>query len=230
LQIPKDDKRRLIFKQFLYKRSLKFSELECSTQIRSNELAYFLQKLISEQILTKEETKYTLTKEAEKYIPFFVDDNKPSPLPVVLVAVHDNKTDKYLLIYRKKRPYKDHWGLVGGRIKFDESIEQAAVRNIKTKTFLDVEFTSINAVVHETYREESDIKQGLILFFVFTTPLTKIKEKEDLKWFTLDEIKQLKIIPSDKWLFLNKLHSRVDVLSETIIESNESLSMEKNKN
>lgn len=226
MNLLKDAKRKDIFKQFLYSDSLKFSDIEKCTKIRSNELAYFLQKLINEKILTKENGEYQLTKDAEKYIPFFVEDNKLSPLPVVLVAI--KKDDKYLLIHRVKRPYNDHWSLVGGRINLDESIEHAAIRNVKEKTFLDVRFVSTNSIVHERHAENDESKSAFMLFFVLTEPISEIKEQDNLKWFTKEEIDQLKMIPSDKWLMLNKINSTIDVIEETINEESDKLSMEMN--
>ncbi|MFC1754558.1 NUDIX hydrolase [Thermoproteota archaeon] len=224
MQALKDDKRRDIFKQFLYNNSMKFSEIERATKIRSNELAYFLQKMIDDSILMKDNGNYILTKQAEKHIPFFVEDNKQSPLPVVLVACR-NHEGKILLIHRKKRPYNNQWSLPGGRIKLHETIEDATIRNIKEKTFLDVKFVSVNAIVHEHYKADEEMKSAFMLFFVLTEPLNQIKEQPHLRWFSLDEIKELKMIPSDQWLVLNKLESRTDVIHETINEDSQ-LSMQ----
>ena len=228
MQLLKDIKRKEIFKQFLYNNSLKFNEIEKNTGLRSNELAYFLQKMIDEGIITKTDNTYKLTKEAEKLIPFFVDDDKLSPLPVVLVACRD-KEGKVLLIHRKKRPYNEHWSLPGGRIKIHETIEDAAVRNIKEKTFLDVKFSSVNAVVHERYNDRETTKSAFVLFFVLAEPISTIKQKPDLKWFSREEIRKLKMIPSDQWLVLNRLNSNVEVIQESIIEEDE-LSMAINPN
>jgi len=94
-------KRRKIFQQFLYAKSLKFNEIEKATGIRSNELAYFIQKLVDDSILLKEGDVYRLTETAEKYIPFFVQSEaETSPLPVVLVACV--KQGKVLLWKRNK--------------------------------------------------------------------------------------------------------------------------------
>ena len=220
MQSLKDTKRREIFKQFLYNNSLRFNEIEKKTNLRSNDLAYFLQKMTDEGILIKEDTDYKLTKDAEKHIPFFVDDNKLSPLPIVLIACK-NKEGKILLIHRKKRPYNEHWSLPGGRIRISETIEEATIRNIKKKTFLDVDFISNNAVVHERYNDRETTKSAFVLFFVLVEPKTTIKEKPDLKWFSKEEIRTLKMIPSDQWLVLNKLNSNVEVIQESIIEEDE---------
>ncbi|MFQ5475134.1 MAG: NUDIX hydrolase [Candidatus Nanoarchaeia archaeon] len=213
------DKRRAIFRCFLYNKELKFSEIEKKTSIRSNELAYYIQKLIDEQILIKNEESYSLTKEAEKYIPFFVDDNSLSPLPVVLVIC--KKGDKILLQFRKKRPYENHWSLISSRLRLGETIKEATKRSMKEKTFLDVSFISINSVIHEQNKMDNEVKNSFVFFLVLTEPLNEIKEKDDLKWFSIEELEQLKMIPSDRWLLLNKLDDRAEVVEEFILGERE---------
>ena len=59
---------KLIFKQFLYKDKLKFSQIEKLTGIRSNKLAYYLKQLVAKNVLQKEDDQYSLTKESVKQI------------------------------------------------------------------------------------------------------------------------------------------------------------------
>ncbi len=215
-------KKKEIFKQFLFNKKLRFNEIEKLTKIRSNELAYFLEKLIENNILKKNEEFYELSETYEKFIPFFSE--QLSPLPVVLIAcIQDNKI---LLHKRTKRPYENHWSLVGGKIYLNETVHTAAKRMLKEKTFLDGEVISINSVVHEQVKNGEEIKHAYFLFFVVMKPLTQIKDKENIKWFGLNELKDVKIIPSDLWLIQNKLNEKIELTSEVIIEENNSLVMQ----
>ncbi len=215
-------KKKEIFKQFLFNKKLRFNEIEKLTRIRSNELAYFLQKLIDNNILKKNKESYKLSEDYEKFIPFFSD--QLSPLPVVLIAcIKDNKI---LLHKRAKRPYENHWGLIGGRIYLNETINSAAKRMLKEKTYLDGEVVSINSIVHEQVRYDKEIKHAYFLFFVIMNPLSEIKEKQNIKWFDINEVENLKIIPSDLWLIKNKLNSKIELTEEFIIENNDSLKMQ----
>ena len=56
-------------------------------------------------------------------------------LNVVLGALISNKS--ILLIKRRKPPYRNYWGLPGGKIKAGEQIEKAAVREIKEETGIE---------------------------------------------------------------------------------------------
>lgn len=215
-------KKKEIFKQFLFNKKLRFNEIEKLTKIRSNELAYYVEKLIENDILKKNEEFYELSETYEKFIPFFSE--QLSPLPVVLIACI--KDDKILLSKREKRPYENHWGLVGGKIYLNETINSAAKRMLKEKTYLDGEVVSINSVVHEQVKDDEEIKHAYFLFFVVMNSSNEIKEKQNMKWFDLSEVDKLKIIPSDLWLIQNKLNSKLDVMEEFIVENNDSLKMQ----
>jgi len=211
----KHKKRKEIFRQFVYNDRLKFNELEKATKIRSNELAYFLKKLVEESILLKQNNYYRLSKNAEKLIPLF--GKQISPLPVILVACI--KDSKLLLWKRNKRPYKDLWSLIGGRIKLNETLEQACLRVLKEKTFIDGKFVSINACLNEKVEENNDIKHAFILFLSKAIPLTDVKEKINLRWFDIKTLKEKNIIPSDYWLIKNKLSSKIKIEEEVLKEN-----------
>ena len=215
-------KKREIFRQFLFNKKLRFNEIEKLTKIRSNELAYFLEKLIDHDVLKKNEEFYELSETYEKFIPFFSE--QLSPLPVVLIAcIKDNRI---LLYEREKRPYENHWGLVGGKIYLNETVHTGAKRMLKEKTYLDGEVVSINSVVHEQVKEDDEVKHAYFLFFVVMELSSEIKEKQNIKWFDLNEVDKLKIIPSDLWLIQNKLNSKIDIMEEFIVENNDSLKMQ----
>ena len=215
----KHKKRQEIFRQFIYSDRLKFNEIEKLTKIRSNELAYFLNKLVEESILIKQGSYYRLSKAAEKLIPLFGKDI--SPLPVVLVVCI--KENKILLWKRNKRPYKNLWSLAGGRILLNETLPQASLRILKEKTFIDGKFISTNAVINEKVEENNEIKHAFILFLTKVQPLTEIKEKTNVKWFNIKNLKPNKVIPSDYWLIQNKLNSKINIPEETLKENKRKL-------
>ena len=208
-------KRKKIFGQFLYNEKLRFNEIEKATGIKSNQLAYFLQKLVEEKILEKKGETYGLHKDAEKYIPFFVTNpDELSPLPVVLVAYeHDGRI---MLLKREKRPYAGYWGLISGRILLDETIRNCAMRIIKKKAFLEGRFEGVNAIVHERTRTDDRILHAFLLILVTIRGNGAIKEKGNLKWFSLEELGAAKVIPSDLWMIRTKLGKRAKISEEIV--------------
>ena len=122
---------------------------------------------------------------------------------------------------RKIRPYKDYYGLIGGKIKMEEDFKEASLRIIKEKTSLNSEFISLNSVFYERVFEKI-IKHSFILFFAkLKTAETEFKESSygSLKWFNLNKLNR-KIIPSDLWLIKNKLNSKLDLNSAFLTEKN----------
>ena len=49
----------------------------------------------------------------------------------------------FILIKRKKDPYKDYWALPGGFVEYGESVEDAAIREAKEETSIDVELKDL---------------------------------------------------------------------------------------
>lgn len=215
--------REKIFKIFTENYSLKFNEIEKKLGLRSNKLAYYIKNLVKEGILEKKNEKYFLSKEAEKYIPFFSNRERGSlnPLPIVLVAaVHKNEV---LLTKRKKRPYKDYWCMPGGKILSEETIQTAASRLLKEKTSIEMTNISINYIAHERVLNKSDIKHSFILFF--TKAISKNKDfksttNEELKWFSISKLNKRNIVPSDYWLIKNKLKSKLNLKQFDMYERN----------
>ncbi|MBD3259666.1 NUDIX domain-containing protein [Candidatus Woesearchaeota archaeon] len=206
--------REQIFKLFMQNTKLKFNEIEKALKIRSNMVSYHLEQMQKEGLIEKKDDYYYLTKEAEKYLPILphVIGEGLSPLPVVLVAVIND--GKILLMKRNRRPYKDYWSMIGGKMLLEESFGQASKRIVEKKAKLNAEFVSINSVLHERVEGDEMVKHSFILFFTkMKTEKTEFRRSEygDLRWFDLNEIDKLKIIPSDLWLIKNKLDSTIDV-------------------
>ncbi len=147
-----------------------------------------------------------------------VSGRELTPLPIVVISVINE--DNILLINRKRRPYYNYWGLIGGKILMGETIRDASLRLVKYKSGISSKFVSYNSILHENVKEKNVLKHDFILFFTkVSTDEFNFKESEygTLKWFKLNKIPN-KIIPSDKWLIKNKLNSKLDIESFLINE------------
>lgn len=213
--------REKIFELFFKNNYLKFSQIEKELGIRSNQLVYHLNSMISEGLIEKEGDLYKLTLEAEKVLPFFkhITGQEIGALPVVLVAVL--KDDNICFLKRKKRPYNGYWGMIGGKVRMQESISENALREVKEETGLDCEFSKINKIVYERVNEDGKFKHAFVLFFVSVKAISdKIVECDEgeVKWFDLKELDNLEIIPSDLWMIKNYLDSKSDMKQVIINE------------
>ncbi len=73
------------------------------------------------------------------------------------------RNNKFVLIKRANNPFKDFWALPGGFVEYGETVEQAAIREAKEETGLDVEPLGILGV----YSEPSRDPRGHVVSIVF---------------------------------------------------------------
>ena len=59
----------------------------------------------------------------------------------------------FILIKRKNNPYKDCWALPGGFVEYGESVENAAIREAKEETSIDVELKELVNIYSEPNRD-----------------------------------------------------------------------------
>lgn len=212
---------REIFKLFTTNRKLKFNEIEKQLQIRSNLLVYHLDQMKKQGLVEKQDETYQLTKTAEEMLPFYVHLTKQETgvLPVVLTAIINQ--NQVCLIKRNKRPYKDHWGFVGGKMKMGESIKETALREAQEETSLDLEFDSVKNIFHEHTHENQKPKHSFLLILVQLNAKNKefkITEEGELKWFDLNNLPTENIIHSDIWMLKNHLKNNLKIPQVSIEE------------
>ena len=95
-----------------------------------------------------------------------------NPTPTVDTIIQ--KGSKVLLVERKKDPFKQTMVLPGGFINEGEFAEDAAIREVKEETSLDIELENILGV----YSDPSRDPRGHIMSTVF---IGKISDKSDNK-------------------------------------------------
>ncbi len=183
---------------------LRFADIHKKVQERSNLVTYHLKKLVSQKIVLKNGDKYCLAPEAEFFLPY-LETVKQIKLPVVLIAVV--KQNKILLIKRDQRPYQDCWSLPGGKIHFDETIEEASVRVARRELGASVIINNVCGLVDERVFADK-AKHGWLLFVVRACLNTPVNNG---KWFAIKDLDALRIIESDKWMIRNLLNKKIDV-------------------
>ncbi|MEM5766502.1 MAG: NUDIX hydrolase [Candidatus Aenigmatarchaeota archaeon] len=76
---------------------------------------------------------------------------KRARFPKVDIIIEDG--GKILLVKRKIKPFKDKWVLPGGHLEENETVEEAAMRETKEETSLDVKLNGILGVYSEPKRD-----------------------------------------------------------------------------
>lgn len=217
--------RKQIFDLFSVHSKLKFNQIARALGLRSNMVAYHLECMQKDGVIEKKGLFYSLTCSAERQIPVFSRGaSVQSPLPIVLVAVMHKR--KIVLLKRTKRPYMDYWGLIGGKLRFDETIFEAVKRLVREKTACDCSNVSLNSVLHERVIDSGVIKHSFVLFFAkveIDACLLQNKGYGSLKCFSLKELKKADVIPSDLWLIKNKLSFRIKIPTLNLFECDDKL-------
>jgi ADP-ribose pyrophosphatase YjhB (NUDIX family) len=179
---------------FLFKKRLKFSDIEKSLNERSNKIAYHLKNLLKKKVLCLEEKTYFLSESSEYLIPYLSD--KKSTLLAVIIHIGNSK--ECYLIKRIKRPYFGKLALPGGRILLGESLSQSVSRIMKEKFNINAKITTIHSVSLEHVRKKNKKLHSFMLIFV------SAKTKEKLNLTPIDKVKK-EIIRSDYNLLKNDL-------------------------
>ena len=116
-----------------------------------------------------------------------------NPTPTVDTIIQNDS--KILLVKRKKDPFKQKMVLPGGFINEGERVEDAAIREVKEETSLDIEIDNILGV----YSDPSRDPRGHVMSTVF---IGKISDKSDkiapiagddaasIKWVDLASIEE----------------------------------------
>ena len=220
-----------IFRVLSENKKLNFNRIREMINIPSNKLSYQLNLMKDNDFVVNDEGQYSLTLNAQRLLPYFsqILKKEVGVLPVVLGIVRNK--DKILLIKRKKMPYKDYWGLFGGKQINGETIAETIEREVLEESKIKTNMTKINGIVYERLVENNEFKHSLLL--IITTLNTKeINAKEqdegEVRWFDFEEVLKGKIediIPSDLEFLKRYAHKKIEIKHIVMNEQGEKLSL-----
>lgn len=137
-----------ILRHLLFSAASGFAEMQKSTELTSDHFNFHIKKLQSEGYVSKDGSQYRLTGKGKEYANRMdTDDNQIEKQPKVSIAITLERTGadgqrEFLFQQRKKNPYFDFWGRVGGKMRWGETIIEAANRELMEETGLtaDLEY------------------------------------------------------------------------------------------
>jgi 8-oxo-dGTP diphosphatase len=122
-------------------------------------------------------------------------------IPRVVASVIIKKDNKLLLVKEILESFKEYWIFPGGGVDFGETLLDAAKREIKEEIGLDIkikEFLGFKEAIFPNYDYHT------VIFFFLAEPLNdkiiKTDKILDLKYFTKEEIENLNLVESAKWV------------------------------
>jgi ADP-ribose pyrophosphatase YjhB (NUDIX family) len=124
------------------------------------------------------------------------------------VGLYVVKDGKVLLVRRGNEPGRGKWSLPGGRIRFGERSEEAALREMREETGLEVRLRRVVDVVDVFWRSERGelLEHFVIVDFeaeVIGGELRPADDALDARWFSPEELKGLEMTESTR-RFLEK--------------------------
>ena len=116
---------------------------------------------------------------------------KNPALTVDTIILEDNKI---ILIKRLNNPFKDHWAIPGGFVEYGEKVEDAAVREAKEETGLDIELTKLVGVYSDPERDpRGHTVTVAFLSKIIGGTLKSDSDAKDAKFIDIDELKNMEL-------------------------------------
>ena len=118
----------------------------------------------------------------------------PHPAVTADCIVYNKEDDKIyvLLIQRKNDPYKDSWAFPGGFINIDESAEEAAIRELKEETGLEI--SNIEQLKAYSNPDRDPRERVITIAFIAESKIKDVKGGDDAKearWFDISQLPSL---------------------------------------
>jgi 8-oxo-dGTP diphosphatase len=110
-----------------------------------------------------------------------------NPTPTVDIIVHQE--NRIILIHRKHPPHG--WALPGGFVDEGEKVEQAAVREAKEETGLDVTLQDLLYVYSDPKRDLRQHTMSVVFTATAEGEAAAADDADDLAYFDLDDLPEL---------------------------------------
>lgn len=135
-----------ILRHLLFVPSAGFADIQRATDLTSDHFNFHIKKLMDEGYIEKADKLYRLSRKGKEYANRMdTDENEIEKQPkvsVVIVLERINARGQRESLYqqRLKNPYYGFWGRLGGKMRWGESIVEAARRELLEESGLEADF------------------------------------------------------------------------------------------
>lgn len=191
-----------ILKTLLFKEKARFAELN-TDGISNDHFTFHLKRLLEQKLVEKNEQGfYCLTIVGKEYANRLDTDAKEvcaerqAKLSVLVVCIDDlDKKRRYLVQQRLKHPSFGFYGFVSGKIKWGETVYEAAQRELKEETGLEAKL-ALAGIEHKIdYSDKNELLEDKYFYVMkgtdFAGQLLETFEGGKNIWLTKQEIEKL---------------------------------------
>jgi len=191
-----------ILRNLLFREKLRFSELN-NLNLSNDHFNFHLKRLIAKKLIEKDEKGfYSLTARGKEYANRLNTDlqkvkiERQAKTSCLVVCFKDTgRSRKFLMQQRLKHPYFGFYGFVSGKIRWGETIYEAASRELEEETGLKAKL-ELAGIEHKIdYSKDDKLLEDKYFYILKGTKLSgELQESFEGGrniWFTEKEINRL---------------------------------------
>lgn len=187
-----------IIKSLTLTPKLRFNQLQIKG-LESEHTNYHLKKLVLLKLVEKKEENYSLTDKGKDYSNLLDDQikivEKQPKVSIIVNAQRVNESGEieFLMNKRLRQPYFGKVGRITGKVRYGETMKEAAERELFEETGL----TATSFYLYEIYRKmrhrnEGDFVQDVLFYQFYVTgiegSMIKKTEIQENFWATAEEL------------------------------------------
>jgi ADP-ribose pyrophosphatase YjhB (NUDIX family)/predicted transcriptional regulator len=159
-----------ILQVLLFRPDARFAQLQKASELSSDHFNFYLKQLIDQDYIAKNIAgAYHLTQKGKEFANRFdTDARQVERQPKVAVCLMIRRGDGTMLVQQRlKQPFYGYWGRPTGKIRWGETILQAAARELMEETGLQADL-SFESIYHKMDYEQDTNKllEDKIFFIV----------------------------------------------------------------